>query len=72
MNIRSITLQSYRSELAWHKERSLKHSSETPEDPLQGSSAKSSVSATLNLSLDEIRRSNALAADYLFFAACVD
>jgi hypothetical protein len=72
MNVRSITLQSYRAELDRHKERGLKHSSEAPEDPLQGSSAKSPVSATLSLSLDEIRRSNALAADYLFFAACVD
>jgi hypothetical protein len=30
------------------------------------------VAATLGLSLDEIRRSNALAADDLFLAACVD
>jgi tetratricopeptide (TPR) repeat protein len=72
LNVRSITLQSYRSELDRHKELGLKHSSEAPEDLLQGSSAKSPVSATLSLSLDEIRRSNALAADYLFLAACVD
>jgi hypothetical protein len=72
MNVGSITLQNYRSELGRHKELGLKHSSNAPEDPLQGSSAKSPVAATLGLSLDKIRRSNTLAADYLFIAACVN
>jgi tetratricopeptide (TPR) repeat protein len=72
MNAGSITLQEYRSALDRHKELALKHSSDAPEDPLQGSNARSPVPATLGLSLDEIRRSNALAADYLFLAACVD
>jgi tetratricopeptide (TPR) repeat protein len=72
MNARSITLQDYRSELDKHKESVLKHSSDAPEESLQGSNAKSPMAATLGLSLDEICRSNALAADYLFLTACVD
>jgi hypothetical protein len=72
MNARSITLQNYRSELDKHKEPALKHSSDAPKDALQGSNTKSPVASTLGLSLDEVRRSNALAADYLFLAACVD
>jgi tetratricopeptide (TPR) repeat protein len=72
MNSRSITPQYYRAELDRHKERALMHSGNAPKGPLQGSDAKSPVAATLGLSLDEIRRSNALAADYLFLAACVD
>jgi tetratricopeptide (TPR) repeat protein len=71
MNARSITLQNYRSELARHKHLGLKHSSNAPKDPLRGSNARSPVTATLGLSLDEVRRSNALAADYLFLAACI-
>jgi hypothetical protein len=43
-----------------------------PKDLLQGSNATSPIAATLRLSLDEIRRSNRLAADYLFIAACVN
>jgi hypothetical protein len=72
MNARSITLQDYRSELDKHKALALKHSNDAPEELLQGSNAKSPVTATLGLSLDEICRSNALAADYLFLIACVD
>jgi hypothetical protein len=72
MNAGSITLQDYRSALDRPKELALKHSSDAPVDALQGSNAKSPVAATLGLSLDEIRRSNALATEYLFLAACVD
>jgi hypothetical protein len=72
MNARSITPQSYRSELDRHKELALKHSSNTPEDPLQGSNTKSPVATTLALSLDRLGHSNTLAAGYLFLAACVD
>jgi hypothetical protein len=72
MNSRSITLQNYRSELGRHKKLDLVHSGNAPKGLLQGSNAKSPVAATLGLSLEEIRCSNALAADYLFLAACVD
>jgi hypothetical protein len=73
MNAESITLEDYQSALNRHKELALKHSIDAaPEDLLQGSNAKIPVATTLGLSLDEIRRSNALAADYLFLAACVD
>ncbi|KAF2026107.1 hypothetical protein EK21DRAFT_103463 [Setomelanomma holmii] len=66
LNARSITLQNYQYELDKHKDVALKHSSGAFEQPLQGSNAESC------LSLDEICRSNTLAADYLFLAACVD
>jgi hypothetical protein len=72
INARGITLQSYRSELDRHKGLAPEHSNDAPEDPLRDANAKSPVAATLGLSLDEIRRSNGLAADYLFLAACVD
>jgi hypothetical protein len=72
MNSRSIILQNYQSELDQLKKLDLMHSGNAPKGLLQGSNAKSPVAATLGLSLDEIRCSNALAADYLFLAACVD
>jgi hypothetical protein len=72
MNVRSTTLQNYQSELDRHRELALKHGSNTPKDPLQSSDVKSPIAATLGLSLDKIRCSNSLAADYLFLAACLD
>jgi hypothetical protein len=72
MNAGSITLQDYRLNLDRHKDLGLKHSRDAPKDPLRSSNARSPVAATLGLSLDKIRRSNALAADYLFLAACVN
>jgi tetratricopeptide (TPR) repeat protein len=72
MNARSTTPKYYRSELDRHKELALEHCSNAPEDPLHSSNVKSPVATTLGLSLDEIRHSNSLAANYLFLAACVD
>jgi MoxR-like ATPase len=71
MNVRNITLEKYRAELARHIELAFKHSNDAPDYLPQGSNAKSPVAATLGLSLDEIRRSNALPAEYLFLAACI-
>ncbi|PZD23481.1 CDC6, Cdc6-related protein, AAA superfamily ATPase [Pyrenophora tritici-repentis] len=42
------------------------------EGKLQGAGVKDPVAATLFLSIYEIRRDNALAADYLFLVACVE
>ncbi|OAL57299.1 hypothetical protein IQ07DRAFT_594682 [Pyrenochaeta sp. DS3sAY3a] len=65
-----VTLQQYRSQLERQNKHTLEHSSDL-EDKVQGHTTKNPVAITLFISIDEIRRSNALAADYLFLAACV-
>ncbi|EDU51259.1 kinesin light chain [Pyrenophora tritici-repentis Pt-1C-BFP] len=72
MNASGLTVQQYRSRLDKHKELAIKHSCDSSEGRLQGSGVKDTVAATLFLSIDQISRDNAFAADYLFLAACVD
>ncbi|KAF2676251.1 kinesin light chain [Lentithecium fluviatile CBS 122367] len=72
INTRNITLQDYRSQLLKHKEEVLKHRSELSERKLQEYDTKGPVTTTLLISMDQIRSSDSLAADYLFLAACVD
>jgi hypothetical protein len=72
INTRDMTLQEYRLQLGWQKEQALEHSSELSKDKLQGQGTKDPVATTLFVSLDQIRRNNPLAADYLFLAACID
>ncbi|KAI2483772.1 AAA superfamily ATPase [Pyrenophora tritici-repentis] len=67
-----MTVQEYRSRLDDHKELAIEHSGDLSEGKLQGAGVKDPVAATLFLSIYEIRRDNALAADYLFLAACVE
>ncbi|PZD22571.1 kinesin light chain 1 [Pyrenophora tritici-repentis] len=55
-----------------HKELAIEHSGDLSEGKLQGVGVKDPVAATLFLSIYEIRHDNALAADYLFLAACVE
>jgi hypothetical protein len=72
MKTSSMTVQEYRSQLDEHTELALEYSGNSSEDKLQGFGVKDPVAATLSLSMDRIDRDNSLAADYLFFFACVD
>jgi hypothetical protein len=72
INTRDMTLQKYRSQLNGQDEPALEHSNEWSKVKLQGYGTKNPVATTLFISMEQIRRNNALAADYLFFAACVD
>ncbi|KAI1554952.1 hypothetical protein PtrEW7m1_012301, partial [Pyrenophora tritici-repentis] len=67
-----MTVQEYRSRLDDHKKLAIEHSGDLSEGKLQGAGVKDPVAATLFLSIYEIRRDNALAADYLFLVACVE
>jgi tetratricopeptide (TPR) repeat protein len=72
MNASYMTAQQYRAQLAEHKEAALEFSDDPPEGELRGSSLRDTVAATLSLSMSQVHRSNAVAADYLFLAACID
>jgi tetratricopeptide (TPR) repeat protein len=65
MNASSMTVQQYRSKLDEHIETAIEH------DKPQSPGIKDPVAATLFLSMSQIGRDNAFAADYLFLAACV-
>ncbi|KAF1365138.1 kinesin light chain [Lizonia empirigonia] len=62
INASHITVQQYRTQLAEHKEAALEFSDDPPEGEVRESGLRKTVAATLN----------AVAADYLFLAACVD
>ncbi|KAF2834673.1 hypothetical protein M501DRAFT_1009100 [Patellaria atrata CBS 101060] len=72
INIRNVTLQEYRSQLVKRKKEALEHDSELSKYKLQEYGIKSFIATTLLISMDQIRRRDTLAADYLFLAACVD
>ncbi|KAF2842563.1 hypothetical protein M501DRAFT_1022519 [Patellaria atrata CBS 101060] len=72
INTRNTTLQEYRSQLVKRKKEALERDSELSKDKLQEYGIKSSIATTLLISMDQIRRSDTLAADYLFLATCVD
>ncbi|EFQ88439.1 hypothetical protein PTT_15686 [Pyrenophora teres f. teres 0-1] len=67
-----MTVQEYRSRLDNYKELAVEHSGDRSEGKLQDARVKDPLAATLFLSLYKLRRDNALAADYLFLAACVE
>ncbi|USP76252.1 kinesin light chain 3 [Curvularia clavata] len=71
INATATTLQGYRSQLNTRNEHDVKQGSRKVGDRQQGWSAKSPVAATLFISLDEIRRMHALAADFLLLTACM-
>ncbi|KAF2819853.1 kinesin light chain [Ophiobolus disseminans] len=71
INVSSITVQQYRAQLAEHQRAPLEYSDD-PSNKLQESGLRNTVAATLSLSLSHVRQSSAVAADYLFLAACVD
>jgi tetratricopeptide (TPR) repeat protein len=71
MNVSSMTVQQYQAQLAEHQQAPLEYSDD-PSNKLQESGPRNTVAATLSLSLSHVRQSSAVAADYLFLAACVD
>lgn len=71
MNASCMTVQDYRAQLNEHKERALKYNSNLPKDNIRSSGATNPVITTLRVSIDQIARSNASAADYLSLAACL-
>jgi tetratricopeptide (TPR) repeat protein len=67
-----MTLQQYRPLLDRQKDPALERSNESLGDRPQGHATKNPVATTLFISMEQIRQDNALAADYLLLAACVD
>jgi hypothetical protein len=72
MNTRGITVQQYQAQLYEHKEAVLKYNDDLSEGEQRESGLRKIVAATLSLSMSQVHHSNAVAADYLFVAACVD
>jgi hypothetical protein len=71
MKASGMSVQEYRSRLGNHEGLAI-DGDDLPEGRLQDSRVKDPVAAALFLSINLISRYNALATDYLFFAACVD
>jgi tetratricopeptide (TPR) repeat protein len=72
MEASGMTVQEYRLQLDEHRELAIKHSGDLSEGRIQESGGEGPVAAALFLSIDQISRDHAFAADYLFLAACVD
>jgi hypothetical protein len=72
MNASPMTAQQYRVQLAEHKEAALEFSDDPSEGELRESGLRDTVAATLSLSMSQVRHVNAVVADYLFLAACVN
>lgn len=72
INNTGLNAPQYRSQLGGQMKPAFKHSDEVTEDKLRGYGTKNPVATTLFVSMDKIRIENALAADYLYLAACVD
>jgi tetratricopeptide (TPR) repeat protein len=72
MNASNMTVQQYQAQLHEHNQAALEHSNSLHEGEQGESSLRKAVAATLSLSISQVRQSNAVAADYLFVAACVD
>jgi YD repeat-containing protein len=71
MNASRMTVQEYRAQLDEHKV-ALGYNGDSLEENVRSSSATNPVTTTLSVSMDQITRSDASAADYLSLAACVD
>jgi tetratricopeptide (TPR) repeat protein len=72
MNASSLTVQQYQAQLDQHEEAVLEHSDDLSDGKQQELGLGKTVATTLSLSMSQIRHSNAIAADYLFVAACVN
>jgi tetratricopeptide (TPR) repeat protein len=72
MNASGMTVQQYQAKLDQHKEAALRYSDDSSKGELRESDLRNIVAATLDLSMSQVCQSNAVAADYLFVAACVD
>ncbi|KAJ4346585.1 uncharacterized protein N0V89_010516 [Didymosphaeria variabile] len=72
MNASSMTVQQYQAQLDDHKEAALEWSDDSSEGEQRESGLGKTVVAALSLSMSHVQHSNAVAADYLFIAACLD
>jgi hypothetical protein len=72
MNASSMTVQQYQAQLDQHKEEAFKYSNGSSESTQRESGLRKTVAATLSISIDQVRYSNAVAVNYLFVAACVN
>jgi tetratricopeptide (TPR) repeat protein len=72
MNTSGMTVQEYRPQLDEYEKIALEYSNDSSKGKPQGSGIEDPVAATLFLSISHVRHNDALAADYLFLAACVD
>jgi tetratricopeptide (TPR) repeat protein len=72
MDASSITVQEYQAQLDEYREVALESNSDSPQGKLLGSGTEDAVAATLFVSIGQVHRTNAVAAECLFFAACVE
>jgi tetratricopeptide (TPR) repeat protein len=72
INASKMTVQQYQAQLDEHKQAAFEYNDELSKGELRESGSRDIVAATLSLSMRQVRRSNAVAVDYLFLAACVD
>ncbi|KAH7128792.1 kinesin light chain 3 [Dendryphion nanum] len=72
INTRGITLQEYRSKLVRQEKEALERSSRSSGNVPQVDSTERAIAMTLLISVDQIRETNTLAANYLFLAASVE
>ncbi|KAH7062716.1 kinesin light chain [Paraphoma chrysanthemicola] len=69
MNASNMTVQQYQVRL---NQTALEHSNDLREGEQGESGLRKAVAATLSLSIGQVQQSNAIAAEHLYFAACVD
>ncbi|EDU43470.1 hypothetical protein PtrSN002B_010564 [Pyrenophora tritici-repentis] len=67
-----MTVQEYRLQLDEHRELAIEYSGDLSKGRIQESGVEDPVPTALFLSIDQISRDHAFAADYLFLAASVD
>ena len=72
MEATRATVQQYHTQLAEHQDAALEYINDSPRGELRASCIGDTVAATLSLSISQVRHRSAVAADYLFLAACVD
>ncbi len=72
MNQNGVTIENYRTLLAGQEQDAIKLLSENFEDDWRYRSAHNPVAITWFTTFSQIRRQDALAADYLSFMACID
>jgi tetratricopeptide (TPR) repeat protein len=72
INAGEMTIQEYQAQLDEHKRAAFKYNDDSFKGDLRERSSRDIIAATLSLSMRQVRRSNAVAANYLFLAACVD
>ncbi|USP80990.1 hypothetical protein yc1106_08264 [Curvularia clavata] len=72
INASNMTVQQYQARLHEYNQAALKHSDDLREGEHGESGLRKAVAATLSLSIGQVRQSNAIAVEQLYFAACVD